>query len=292
MRRPSPFVLLASLLVALVLPLRAERPAFATAPFAMDNGVGRGTWSPAQQAATLAELGYTGISYNYTRASDIPLWQSALAQHHLRFVALYFPLRLDGDALPADFADALTHLRSTDTALWVIIPQPTAKNLSPADLESAALTRLRDLADRAAAHRLRVALYPHKGFYLATAEHAFALTQKLSRPNLTLTFNLCHELAAGHGPRLPEILRHVAPALTLVTLNGATDRPGPGWENYIQLLDRGTYDLAPLLRTLASVHYTGPIGIQFYNLKGDPRTNLATTLAAWRALTARALTGR
>lgn len=262
------------------------------APFAMDNGVGRGTWSPEQQAATLAELGYSGISYNYTRASDLPLWQAALAKHQLNLVALYFPLRLDGEPLPADFSAALSHLRGTDTVLWTIIPQPTAKNISASELESAALTRLRDLADRAAAHQLRVVLYPHKGFYLATAEHAFALTQKLRRPNVTLTFNLCHELAAGHGPRLQEILRHVAPALSLVTLNGASDLPGSGWENYIQLLGRGTYDLAPLFRTLESLHYRGPIGIQFYNIKGDTRTNLETTLTAWRTLTARSLSSR
>ncbi|MCU0785775.1 MAG: hypothetical protein MUF81_17375 [Verrucomicrobia bacterium] len=43
--------------------------------FVFDNGVGRGQWTPEQQAATIKELGYAGISYNYTSPEDLVAWQ-------------------------------------------------------------------------------------------------------------------------------------------------------------------------------------------------------------------------
>ena len=51
----------------------AARPEF----FVFDNGVGRGSWTPTQQAQTLKELGYDGISYNYTTPEDLAAWQKA-----------------------------------------------------------------------------------------------------------------------------------------------------------------------------------------------------------------------
>jgi hypothetical protein len=57
--------LLATALVSLVTVLSADEPAFEF--FVFDNGVGRGMWTPEEQAAILKQLGYDGISYNYTR---------------------------------------------------------------------------------------------------------------------------------------------------------------------------------------------------------------------------------
>ena len=86
------------------------------------------------------------------------------------------------------------------------------------------------------------------------------------------------------GNVLPEIIRRVSPRLELVSINGATDRAGPGWENYIKLLGDGDYDVPGILRTLVEVKYRGPVGIQFYNVKGDPLENLRTTMRAWKSL--------
>jgi len=129
-----------------------------------------------------------------------------------------------------------------------------------------------------------VVLYPHKGFYLATAEQALALVGRVERANVGLTVNLCHELAAGNGARLPEIIRKVAPLLELVSINGATDRPAGNWDDYIKVLGEGTYDVPAILRTLTEINYTGPIGLQFYGVKGEPKANLGKAMRAWKAL--------
>ncbi|MFP6597449.1 MAG: hypothetical protein VCC01_08330, partial [Candidatus Hydrogenedentota bacterium] len=42
----------------------------ADALFVFDNGVGRGQWTPEQQARTLDQLGYAGIGYTGTEQLD------------------------------------------------------------------------------------------------------------------------------------------------------------------------------------------------------------------------------
>ena len=148
------------------------------------------------------------------------------------------------------------------------------------------VTRIRQIADLADSAGLRVVLYPHFGFQLATAEQAWSWIQRVERKNVGLTVNLAHELAAGNGPRLVEIIRKVAPALEMVSLNGATDRAGPGWDNYIKVLGTGDYDVGQVLRTLAEVRYRGPVGLQAYNVKGETRANLESSFRAWKTLTA------
>jgi sugar phosphate isomerase/epimerase len=94
--------------------------------------------------------------------------------------------------------------------------------------------------------------------------------------------NLCHELAAGNADRMEAIVRACAPLLFLVSINGA-DRSG-GWSELIRPLDEGNCDVAGFLKLLGQIGYTGPIGLQCYNLKGDPEENLKRSITAWRRI--------
>jgi sugar phosphate isomerase/epimerase len=268
--------------VAAMLPFaQATGPSFEI--FAMDNGVGRGSWTPERQASTLRDIGFDGISYNYTTPADLKAWIAELAKRNLKLFGICFAVRLDGDnPFPAGVEEAVNLLRGTGAVLWVNIPSPE----SPGDYEAIALKRVQETADLAATMRLRVVLYPHRNQYVETAEHAFALVARSGRANVGVTVNLCHELGAGNGVRLPEIIRRVAPSLAMVSINGAAAKLGQGWDNqnYIKLLGTGDYDVAAILRTLAEVKYFGPIGVQYYALKGDPRENLEASMRAWRRL--------
>lgn len=261
----------------------AARAAPAPAFFAFDNGVGRGVWTPAQQAATLRELGFDGISYNYTNPGDLKIWLAELARRELTLYALFFGVALRGDApLPSGLVEAVQLLRGTRTALWMFFPDKSPPN----GYEATAVARVREVADLAAEAGLRVVLYPHVDCVPATAEEAWTLVERAERSNVGLTVNLSHELAAGNGVRLAEIVRRVAPRLELVSINGATDRPGPLWKNYIKVLGEGDYDVAALLRTLRDVGYAGPVGLQQYAVEGDRRKNLEASMRAWRAMNA------
>jgi sugar phosphate isomerase/epimerase len=56
------------------------------------------------------------------------------------------------------------------------------------------------------------------------------------------------------------------------------------WNQLIQTLDQGSYDAGAVLRQLREIGYTGPVGLQCYNLKGDQKDNLQRSMAAWRRL--------
>jgi sugar phosphate isomerase/epimerase len=269
--------------VAAMLPfVQASAPSFEI--FAMDNGVGRGIWSPERQASTLRNIGFDGISYNYTTPADLKAWIAELAKRNLKLYGICFAVRLEGDnPFPTGIAEAVQLLRGTGAVLWVNIPSPEHVG----DFESIAVKRVQATADLAATARLRVVLYPHRNQYVETAEHAFALATRCGRANVGVTVNLCHELGAGNGARLPEIIRLVAPCLAMVSINGATAKIGQGWDNqnYIKLLGDGDYDVAGVLRALTEVRYCGPVGIQYYYLKGDQRGNLEASMRAWHTLT-------
>jgi sugar phosphate isomerase/epimerase len=245
--------------------------------FAFDNGVGRGEWSPVRQASVLKELGYAGIGY--TGTGDISNRLAAFRAADLKFVSLYLHGFLDK---PVRYEPGLTNairlLRGTDAIIWLTIREIKGEH----DAEAAQLVR--EVADLAAAGGLRVAIYPHKGFYVATTDDALRILPQVNRTNVGVSLNLCHELMSGNADRLPEIIRACGPKLFLVSINGA-DR-GTNVEQTIKVLGEGRFDVGGLLNQLNAAGYRGPIGLQCFNLKGQPEDNLRRSMAAWRRLEA------
>jgi sugar phosphate isomerase/epimerase len=98
-----------------------------------------------------------------------------------------------------------------------------------------------------------------------------------------VTVNLCHELLAGNGTRLDEVIRIASPWLNLVSVNGASPIPGKGPKAWDTLpLGSGTFDTEAFLRTLWKSGYRGPVGHQFYNVKGDDVDKLTRAIQAWK----------
>ena len=137
-------------------------------------------------------------------------------------------------------------------------------------------------------------LYPHASFYIETAEDAIRVVKQVKRKNVGLTVNLCHELMAGNGNRLPQILDEVAPHIFMVTINGADKKEECGplawtqmWGRLIQPLGQGSYDVYAFLKAVRAVGYAGPIGLQCYGLKTDPAVHLKQSMKAWKEYSAR-----
>jgi len=244
--------------------------------FAFDNGVGREQqWPPAEQAAVLKALGYDGIGY--TGVERFAERQQAFRAQGLKIFSLYVPCSVDKpESFSPRLKDALPQLKDTGVVLWLTVQ-------GKANDDSNAVRVVREIADLAGASGVRVALYPHKGFFVATAEDALRLVRQAGRTNLGVSLNLCHELAAGHGARLAAITRACLPHLFLVSVNGA-DHSG-GWNELIRPLGDGSFDVAGFVRELRVLGYVGPIGLQCYNVKGDQKENLRRSMAAWRAMT-------
>ncbi len=242
-----------------------------------------------KQLDLVKDVGYQGLSWTQGDNAELRAVVDGVRKRGLKLFAHYAGATLRRDRLEIDphLDESMDTLKGSGALIWLHIGSSDFGRSSP-EGDAVAVAGLRELADRAAGLGLRVALYPHVGDWVERVQDALRVAGKLDRPNLGVTFNLCHSLKMGEEARIPEILRTARSRLFMVTINGAdSGAPEAGWDRLIQTLDRGSLDLAPLLRALRGLGYDGPIGLQGYGLKGDVRDNLSRSMAAWRQLTAR-----
>jgi sugar phosphate isomerase/epimerase len=243
-----------------------------------------GEISPEQQAGFAREYGFEGTVFDHAR--QIPERLRALDEAHLQLFFLWLTVDISNGQTKYEpgMEAAIEALQGRGTVLWVAIQQGDSGS-GPGGEERAiqAIDRICDLASRS---NLRVALYPHYGFYLARFRDVVRLAERVGRSNVGVTFNLCHELRSGFDPQFPQLLDKAMPRLYGVTINGA-DRQGKDWDTLIQPLGRGDYDVTELVRTITKAGYRGPFGIQCYGLKGDPGVYLKQSMAAWRVIASR-----
>jgi sugar phosphate isomerase/epimerase len=251
--------------------------------FAMDTATQDANHkTPAQQAQMLKELGYAGIGPGYNGVGPLAEMLKETDSRDLQLFALYTGINIDAGAQPYDpsLKDAMKILEGRNTILW-IFAQSGRLGRSNVAGDTRVVEILRELADAAALHKVRISLYPHHTFWLETVEDAVRIAQKVNRPNVGVTFNLCHWLRVGPNRDARTAIQQAMPYLSVVNINGA-DSVGDDWKALIQTLDRGTFDMRGFLEILRDAGYTGPIGFQGYGIGGDVRDNLQRTMAAWQ----------
>ncbi|MCS7303854.1 MAG: sugar phosphate isomerase/epimerase [Thermoguttaceae bacterium] len=250
--------------------------------FVFDNGI-RGIADPPK---VLKELGYAGVAWGGWNVAPVVKQYQA---HGLKVFSTYVSCHLDKTpAYDPAAKEAIAQLKGTDVILWLCV-----LGGKPGQEDEKALRVIREIADLAQAADLRVALYPHTGFYVATTADALRLVRQVDRKNVGVTINLCHELMTDQGPKLSQTIREAMPHLFLVSINGADAKePGFGWDRLIQPLGRGNFDVYGFLKELHAAGYRGPIGLQCYGLKGDPIENLRQSMRAWREYMEKLATGK
>jgi sugar phosphate isomerase/epimerase len=234
------------------------------------------------QAEMVKRIGYDGIGFSGAQPKRVLEMLQALENRGLKLFMIYYLLRVDdqGPTYEPELPEALRQLKGHGTLVCLTLVG------SAPNAEARAVARVREVADMAAGSGLQVAIYPHAGNFVGSrVEDAVRIVKQAGRPNLGVTFNLCHFLAVRDEPNLDQRLKDALPFLYLVSINGA-DHEG-NWDRLIQPLDRGEFDVYALLRKLAVMGYTGPIGLQCHGLRGDPEENLRRSMAAWRQFSAR-----
>ena len=247
--------------------------------FAMDTGTKDAKHqTPESQAKMLKELGYPGVGWH---TQDVPEMFAALDAQGLKMYNVYIGVEVDGptQAVPDPILKLIDQLKGHDTAIWLYVKNKRYKKPSDEAGDDDAVALLRKIADRAQQAKLKVALYPHTWCWMERVQDAVRLTKKVDRPNLGVTFNLCHCLKVGDEKKIPQLLELAGPYLFFVTINGA-DHKG-NWDKLIQPLDQGEFDVVPVLKKLKQLGYTGPIGLQHYGVGGDAHENLERSLKAW-----------
>jgi sugar phosphate isomerase/epimerase len=232
-------------------------------------------------------LGYAGIAWTEEPPEQVKAAADEAAKRGLKMFAIYCAAQVTPDGgLKASprLPEIMAALKGHDTIVWLHLGgKGPAFDALTAD--APVVKALREVADIATANGLRVAVYPHVGEWTARFGDAVKLAKAVDHPQFGVTFNLCHALAMGEEKQIPQLLKDARPVLFTVTINGADGGLArPDWSRLIQTLDRGSYDVAGLLRTLRESGYNGPIGLQGYGIAGDRRANLAASMAAWRKL--------
>lgn len=246
--------------------------------FAMDTGT-RDEFHQSfeQQVEMLRALGYDGMDHTGVENLDEKLHE--LDWHGLRLFAVYLDVWADREKqwFNEGLGAAIQQLKGRDVVLWVPI-RSNDFEASDTTGDEYAVNIVQDIADLAAQADVQVALYPHSFFLMETIDDALRIAQKANRPNVGVTFNLCHWLRTDNSD-LESTLTEAAPYLKMVTINGA-DYEGE-WDRLIQPLGRGEFDVSHVLNILNKIEYNGPIGLQGYGIGGDVAENLQQSMRAW-----------
>jgi sugar phosphate isomerase/epimerase len=246
----------------------AEPQVFAPKFFAFENGVNFG--SARENAKTLRELGYDGISQIHAGGEKLVVQVAAFDEAGLKVLSIYW------DVADAPFPiELIEPLAGRDGIIELTVRTTTPQTIAV----------VRDTAEMAAAQNIRVALYPHHGNAIATMPQAMALIAAVDHPNLGVMFNLCHFLKNEDVEDLERVLEAAGPRLFAVSTCGA-DLGGKTWNDLIKPLDQGTFPQARLMRALKKLEYAGPVGLQCYGVRGDKRTNLQNSIVAWKKIMA------
>ncbi|MHC4581368.1 MAG: sugar phosphate isomerase/epimerase family protein, partial [Planctomycetota bacterium] len=235
--------------------------------------------TPKDQVALLKKLGYDGIS---SRGGDeLSEVAEEIEKNGLRLFTVYLGINIDPDqpAYGKELTDAIEVLKAHNAMLWLYVLSKKYKPSDPNGDERAEQI-IREIAEMAAKSKVRVALYPHAGFWLERVEDTIRIAKRVNRRDVGVTFNLCHWLRVDDEKNMKSLIEAAMPHLFVVSINGA-DSGGKDWKTLIQTLDRGTFDMRGFLDTLYESGYTGPIGFQGYGIGGDAHDNLERTMDAW-----------
>lgn len=228
------------------------------------------------------EMGYAGAEVSV--GPDFAQKKAILLEQGLKPFATYVGIRVNDPENPfvPGLREAIEGLKGTGAVVNLyLLGVPSGQEIEKND--PIAVRHIRQVADWAAESGLKVALYPHAFFYVDKVEDAVRLIQKADRPNLGLIFNLCHWLKVQGPGDLDGVLQAAKPYLYCVSVNGA-DAGGQDWDALIRPLGEGDFDVAIVVKKVREIGYTGPFGLQCYNINLQPEDHLGRSIRAWKTI--------
>jgi sugar phosphate isomerase/epimerase len=236
-----------------------------------------------EQAVMLKELGYDGVGHIWLDKVDERI--KTLDAQGLKLYQITMQVDVAAGKQPYDvqkFKDVLALIKGRKVQFCLLVG---GGKPSDAALDPQAVKVLREMSDQATDSGAQLLLYPHVDNWIERVEDSIRVAEKVDRPNVGVMFNLCHWLRVDKSRDYKPLLEKAMPRLWAISLNGADELdPNPGFDRYIQPLDKGSFDVGKFLKTLKESGYKGPIGLQCYGIGGDTREHLARSMDAWKKL--------
>lgn len=237
-----------------------------------------------EQAALLKELGYDGAGHLWL--DNVQERLKTLDTAGLKLFQITMQVSMKDGTPPYDrekLEAVLPLLKGRGVQLCLLM-----QGMPPSDPagDGRGVDIVREIADLAKASGTEVLLYPHANDWMEKVSDAVRIAEKADRPNVGVMFNLCHWLKVDQEENLRPVLESALPRLRAVSINGAdrAEAIHAGTGDWLQPLDKGSYDVSQVLRTLAELGYKGPVGLQCYGIGGDARDHLTRSMAAWKRL--------
>jgi sugar phosphate isomerase/epimerase len=237
-----------------------------------------------EQADMLKDLGYDGVGHVFLDGVAERLKTLDAAGLTLYQITMNVDVTPGKPPYEARFKDVLKLVKGRNVQFPLLVngAKPSDPSVDPR-----AVKILREMSDLAQESGTQLLLYPHISSWVERIEDSVRVAEKVARPNVGVMFNLCHWLRVDKQRDYKPLLKRAMPRLWAVSINGADSQDDkPGWDRYIQPLDKGSFDVGGLLATLKELGYQGPIGLQCFGIGGDAREHLARSMTAWRKLSA------
>ncbi len=240
--------------------------------------------TPQEKAGLIKSIGFDGLEgFGY---NDFFALKDALEREGLKMPVNYVALPFEADGILNDsvaFQIKEMIAASTDGEIMYFTLQSNNFKDEKEAGDQVVSRILRELSDYAASYGVRLCTYPHINTYCETVAHSVKLAVMVDRKNYGAAMNLCHLLKVEGSEGIDMKIKEFAPYLFAVNICGADDGDTKqfGWDRLIQPLGQGSFDTYRFVKLLIDNGYSGPIGLQCYNLKGDIVEILKGSMKTW-----------
>lgn len=263
-------------------------------PFYVYNFGGLTNCPPKEQERMLAELGYEGMALSIENDADEAVLgeylRYAKGRKNFKIISTFVRYNFDDPAHKKNcWKRVMDKIAGSQTQLWIIFG-PRTSTANEAEIDSV----LKEATSYAAINKTPIVLYPHSSCLIESAEQAMLYVKRNGSAWLSLAVHLCHEIRAGNGKRMSEVINTVKPYIGAVTLAG-TDSVADYTNAFtrdtstIKPLDRGNFDLTGFLTSLKHANYNGPIGFINFKIPDKPAVYLKNSIVKWNALKSKVL---
>ena len=241
--------------------------------------------TPEQKAKLMEAIGFDGMEgFGYEDFFEL---KNALEKEGLSMPVNYVGLPFEADGKLDDTLAGEIKTMIESTAKGSVMYFHLSSNSYMDDKKAgdqAVSAILQELADYAAPFGVKLAVYPHIGLYCETLSHSVKLARMVDRENYGAVLNLCHLLKVEGTEGLEAKIEESTPYLFAVNICGADDGETReyGWDRLIQPLGEGSFDTYGFVKSLRDNGYTGPFGLQCYNLTGDVVEVLTGSMETWK----------
>ncbi|MDR2642723.1 MAG: sugar phosphate isomerase/epimerase [Planctomycetaceae bacterium] len=235
-----------------------------------------------QQNEMLRELGFDGVAHLWLKG--LPERVASAKKNSLKVMQVYFAVNLSANP-PFDqqLANVLPCLKGEGTQLALLI---SGGKPSDTSFDAKAVEVIGQIMAIAEKSEISVVIYPHRDFLVEKVSDAVRIASKFPDGKVGVMFNLCHWAAVDKSENLESVLNFAKPYLAAVTING-TDTPEEikyKKGNWLQPLDKGSFQMKTLLDLLEKIDYCGSIGLQCYGIGGDAKEHITRSIKKWRSL--------